>query len=167
VERAAVRAAPEPRFRTAAGAVLVLLQVLCVACRGHETPAREPRVTNATVTFQVHSAGAALDRPVRACLVVAKPEEQPLQNGGGRAGAVDGSKEFAAGTRATDVVAHYAALLARHGWTAGRDFVAAGNALHFYGVSALGGGSGNAQLGVYGATDSEQVPYRDVAPVPR
>ena len=57
---------------------------------------------------------------------------------------------------------YYAALLSQHGWIAGRDFTASGTSLHFYGISQLGGGSTDPQLGVYGATDSEAVPYREV-----
>ena len=153
--------------RFATGSMLVSVLLLLVACRSGETSAPEDPITNGTVTFQVHRTEESLERPVVACLVVAKPHQQPLQNGGNRAAAIDGCKEFAAGTRAADIVAHYAALLSRHGWTAGSDFVAAGNALHFYGISQLAGGSRDPQLGVYGATDSESVQYRHVAPGPR
>jgi len=132
----------------------------------HAGGAAAPERTNATVTFHVSSKDQTLDRPVLACLVAGRPDGQLIQNGGGE-GAIDGCKEFPTGTRAADIVAYYAALLSRHGWTDGRDFVAAGNSLHFYGISQLGGGSGNPQLGVHGATDSAGIPYRELAPAPR
>lgn len=145
--------------------LLVSVLVLMVACRAREASPK-PSITNGTVTFQVHHTEKGLDRPVKVCLVAAKPNEQPLQNGGD-AGDLDGCKEFAAGTRAAEVVGYYAGLLARHGWTAGVDFVASGNAMHFYGISQLAGGSADEQLGVNGATDSEAVPYRNVLPASR
>lgn len=146
--------------------VLVPVLLLSVACRVGDTTAA-PRTTNATMTFHVQGTTGALERPVVACLVVAKPDEQPVQNGGDLAAAVDGRREFPAGTRATDLVGYYAGLLSRHGWTPNQDFVAAGNALHFYGISQLAGGSADPQLRVNGATDSDSVPYRDVPPAPR
>ena len=86
---------------------------------------------------------------------------------GSDAAATDGCRQFPPGTRAEDIVACYATLLSQHGWTAGRDFVASGTSLHFYGISELGGGSADSRLGVYGATDSAAVPYREVAPARR
>lgn len=145
---------------------LVPVLLLSAACSVGEAAA-VPRTTNATMTFHVLGTTAALERSVVACLVVAKPDEQPVQNGGDLAAAVDGRREFPAGTRATDIVGYYAELLLRHGWTPNQDFLAAGNALHFYGISQLGGGSADPRLRVNGATDSDSVPYRDVPPAPR
>ncbi len=151
---------PSP-MRTPGRAALLLL-FAAGAC-GTSTPSTtELAPTNATVTFVVHGPGGALEREGTTCLVVAKPGLEPLDNG--TAGAVDGRLTFPAGTRAPAVVARYSLLLTQHGWSAGKDFVAADNSLHFYGVTDVGGGCAGAGLGVHGATDSDRVPFREVVP---
>ena len=133
------------------------------------TPAPSPLqrdATNATVTFVVDARDGALDRPVTACLVVSKPNRKPVRNGND-AGTIDGRIEFPIGTRAPAIAARYAALLAQHGWLADQDFVAADNALHFYGIDDLATGSSEPRLRVHAATDSERVPHRTVSPTPR
>ena len=152
-----------------ARAVLSVFSLLIVAaaCSTHSTPAAQPSPTNATLSFVAQGAASGLEREVAVCLEVAKPNLVSLHNGPRRDGAIDGRARFPAGTRAVAVVAHYAALLQQNGWVAGTDFVAADNALHFYGVTALGAGVSDTQLAVHGSTDSDSVPFRVVSPLPQ
>ena len=99
------------------------------------------------------------------CLAVARPGATALRNGPGEGNAVDGRATFPAGSRSAAIVAHYATLLKQHGWVDGTHFTAAGNSLHFYGITELAAGADDAQLGVHGATDSDGVPFRRVAPL--
>jgi predicted component of type VI protein secretion system len=152
-----------------ARAVLSVFSLLLIAtaCSTHGTPAAQPSPTNATLNFVAQGAASGLEREVAVCLEVAKPNLVSLHNGPRRDGAIDGRARFPAGTRAVAVVAHYAALLQQNGWVAGTDFVAADNALHFYGVTALGAGVSDTQLAVHGSTDSDNVPFRAVSPLPQ
>jgi hypothetical protein len=143
------------------------LLLIAAACSTHGAPAAQPSPTNATLNFVAQGAAGGLEREVAVCLEVSKPNFVSLHNGPRRDGAIDGRARFPAGTRAVAVVAHYATLLQQNGWVAGTDFVAADNALHFYGVTALGAGASDTQLEVNGSTDSDSVPYRVVSPLPR
>jgi hypothetical protein len=126
-----------------------------------------PTPTNATLNFVVQCADGATDRSITVCLEVRKPNEVSLRNDADRNDAIDGRMHLPPGSRAADIVARYASLLTRHGWVAGTDFVPTGNTLHFYGITALAAGAGDVQLAIYGATDSDLVPYRAMAPLPQ
>lgn len=140
-----------------------LLAVAACSSAASRSAAEPAAPTNATVSFVVHGAGGKLDRAVTAFLNVAKPADAGTQQGA-RAAAIEGREELAPGATARDVVARFAALLAKHGWVADRDFVAVDNSLHFYGIHSIAGGASDAQLGVHGTTNSEQVPFGDAAP---
>lgn len=147
-----MRDAAPCRFRFPTIPTLASLLFLSVACQTTGT-----NCTNGTVTFQVRD--QVLARPASVHLLATKPDRAPLQNGAPVAGAIAGSKEFPAGTGAPAIARHYATVLAQNGWQEGVDFVAADNALHFYGVSRLGGSAADAQVQVHGATDSDAIPF--------
>lgn len=153
-----------PQFVRSTILASATVSLLLAACQTPESPAG-PHVTNATVTFTV--AGNALERPTLVRLDVAKPRRAALSGGNQTADGTTGCREFPAGTRAVGIVRYYAGLLVQRGWVDGQDFVAAENALHFYGISQLGGGSGDSGVGVHGATDSTDVPFRSDLPASR
>lgn len=142
----------------------MLLLFAAAACNTSAASTEGP-ATNATLTFVIQRAEVDLARPVTVCLVVARPDAVRLHNGPDGDGVVDGRAVFPAGSRAAAVVAHYATLLKRHGWVDGTHFTAAGNSLHFYGITELAAGADDARLGIFGATDSKRVRYRTEAPL--
>lgn len=143
----------------------ILLLLATAACSAPAASTATGAATNASLNFVVPRAEKTLEHPATVCLAVAKPGRVALQNGPDRDGAIDGRAQVPAGTRAEAIVSRYAALLTRNGWVAGTDFVASGNALHFYGITELAAGAGDAQLGVHGSTDSDDVPFRSVSPL--